>query len=85
LWKPGRNQYNDIANIQYSKLPETFGCKDWFCKRVELLEELDQAISHITSNPNQAAYIEVMIPASENSPLPKEILDRYFKLDTPSP
>lgn len=85
LWKPGRNQYNDIANIQYSKLPETFGCKDWFCQRVELLEELDQAISHISSNPNQAAYIEVMIPASENSPLPKEILDRYFKLDTPSP
>ena len=31
-----------------------------------------------------AAYIEVMIPAAENVPLPEEALDAYFKLRTPT-
>ena len=31
-----------------------------------------------------AAYIEVVIPAAENVPLPEEALDAYFKLRTPT-
>ncbi|MCP9809702.1 alpha-keto acid decarboxylase family protein [Cyanobium sp. HWJ4-Hawea] len=84
IWKPGRNQYNDIASIKYSRLPEVLGCKAWHCRQVATLGELEDAIKHISNNPSQAAYIEVMIPSSENVPLPKEALDMLFKLETPS-
>jgi len=84
IWKPGRNLYNDIAPIRYSMLPEAFGCRDWLCRSVSTIGELEDAISEIEQNPQQAAYIEVMIPAAENVPLPEDALDAYFKLRTPN-
>ncbi len=84
IWKPGRNLYNDIAPIRYSMLPEAFGCRDWLCRSVGTIGELEDSINEIEQNPQQAAYIEVMIPAAENVPLPEEALDAYFKLKTPT-
>jgi len=84
IWKPGRNLYNDIAPIRYSMLPEVFGCRDWLCRSVSTIGDLEDAISAIEHNPKQAAYIEVMIPAAENVLLPEKALDAYFKLRTPT-
>jgi indolepyruvate decarboxylase len=84
LWKSGRNLYNDIAPIRYSMLPEAFGCRDWLCRSVGTIGELEDAISEIEQNLQQAAYIEGMIPAAENVPLPEDALDAYFKPRTPT-
>jgi indolepyruvate decarboxylase len=84
IWKPGRNLYNDIAPIRYNMLPEAFGCRDWLCRSVSTIGELEDAITTIEHHPDQAAYIEVMIPAAENVPLPDKALDAYFKLRTPT-
>jgi TPP-dependent 2-oxoacid decarboxylase len=65
-------------------LPEAFGCRDWLCRSVGTIGELDDAIKEMEQNPQQANYIEVMIPAAENIALPEEALDAYFKLLTPT-
>ena len=36
--------YNDLAQWQYSKLPQALGCEGWFSTRVTTCGELDQAI-----------------------------------------
>jgi len=51
--------YNDLAQWRYSKLPEAFGCEDWFVVRVKTCGELDDAIKKAESS-NKAAYIEVI-------------------------
>lgn len=83
-WKPGDHRYNDIAPIRYSLLPEAFGCGDWISRQVCTIAELDEAMAVIERHHEQAAYIEVMIPASENVPLPESVLDMLYKLKTPS-
>ena len=85
IWTPGIHRYNDIAPIRYSLLPEASGCSGWFSSRVQTVGELEAAMNTIENQPDQAAYIEVMIPASENVPLPDDVLDALYKLKTPSP
>lgn len=74
--------YDTVADIRYSELPEVFGCADWFTARVQTVAELEAALAHVSSTEG-AAYIEVMIPAEESQPLPKQITDLDYKLEIP--
>jgi len=60
--------YNDLAQWHYSKLPEAFGCDDWFTARVTTCNELNDAINK-AENARTAAYIEVVTDKYAASPL----------------
>jgi indolepyruvate decarboxylase len=51
--------YNDLPKWEYHKLPETFGCKDWYAAKVSTTGELDAALEEV-NNGDRAAYIEVV-------------------------
>ncbi|MEM8953741.1 MAG: thiamine pyrophosphate-binding protein [Verrucomicrobiota bacterium] len=51
--------YNDLPNWKYYKLPEAFGCEDWYCVRVTTTGELDAALEEASCG-DRAAYIEVV-------------------------
>ena len=76
--------YDDLAPVEYHLLPAAFGCKGWFSARVRTVAELETALDAVESH-DGAAYIEVMIPDEESQPLPKEAIDRGYKLLTPDP
>jgi len=64
--------YNDLAQWQYSKLPEALGCEGWFSTRVTTCGELDQAIERAESC-GTGAYIEVMTDKYAASPLAQKL------------
>ena len=74
--------YDDLAPVQYHRLPAAFGCRDWLSVKVTTVAELDDALDAIEAH-DGAAYIEVMIPGEESQPLPDEVIDRGYKLRTP--
>lgn len=74
--------YDDIANVQYHRLPEFFGCKDWLSAKVATVGELEDILARIEKH-NGAAYVEVMIPNEESQPLPDDVIDSGYKLRTP--
>lgn len=74
--------YDDIAPVQYHLLPEAFGCKGWLTARATTVAELDTVLAAIATH-DGAAYVEVAIPDEESQPLPREIIDRGYKLQTP--
>jgi indolepyruvate decarboxylase len=76
------HEYDDLAPVQYHRLPAAFGCRDWLSVKVTTVAELDDALDAIEAH-DGAAYIEVMIPEEESQPLPEEIIDRGYKLRTP--
>ncbi len=78
------HEYDDLAPVQYHLLPEAFGCRGWLSTRVSTVAELDAALDAIEAH-DGAAYVEVMIPDEESQPLPEEVLDRAYKLQTPTP
>jgi hypothetical protein len=45
---------------------------------------LEDALAEVESQPNRAAYMEVMIPANENVSFPDNVIDHIYKLKTPS-
>lgn len=51
--------YNDLAQWQYSKLPEAFGMPDWFSARVSNNQELDAALTR-AQEAETGSYIEVV-------------------------
>ncbi len=51
--------YNDIPKWLYHKLPEVFGCQDWYCVKVSTSGELDAALDEVNNN-DKAAYIEIV-------------------------
>jgi indolepyruvate decarboxylase len=51
--------YNDLAPWNYSELPKTLGCADWFTARVTTLGELDEAMKSGRAS-KSGAYIEIM-------------------------
>ncbi len=51
--------YNDLPQWQYHKLPETFGCRDWYSAKVSTTGELDAALQKVNNN-DTAAYIEIV-------------------------
>jgi indolepyruvate decarboxylase len=64
--------YNDLAQWQYSKLPEALGCEGWFSTRVTTCGELDQAIERAESC-GSGAYIEVVTDKYAASPLAQKL------------
>ncbi len=76
--------YDDLAPVQYHLLPAAFGCQGWLSAKVTTIAELDEILDAIESH-DGAAYIEVMIPEAESQPLPREVIDRGYKLQTPRP
>jgi len=75
--------YDDLAKVNYHLLPQAFGCEGWLTAKVTTVAELDNALDRIEAH-DGAAYIEVMIPGEESQPLPASIIDRAYKLRTPS-
>jgi indolepyruvate decarboxylase len=74
--------YDDLAPVNYHRLPEAFGCTGWLTAKVGTVAELDKALDDIESH-NGAAYVEVMIPDEESQPFPDAAIDRAYKLRTP--
>jgi indolepyruvate decarboxylase len=74
--------YDDIANVQYHRLPEAFGCKGWLSAKVATVGELEDILERIEKH-DGAAYVEVMIPNEESQPMPEEVIDIGYKLRTP--
>ncbi len=76
------HEYDDLAPVQYHRLPAAFGCRDWLSVKVTTVAELEDALEAIDAH-DGAAYIEVMIPDEESQPLPEDVIDRGYKLRTP--
>ncbi|WP_319469770.1 thiamine pyrophosphate-binding protein [uncultured Pseudodesulfovibrio sp.] len=51
--------YNDLAQWNYSKLPEAFGMEDWYCARVATNGELDAALIQ-AGQADSGVYIEIV-------------------------
>ncbi|ABK89027.1 alpha-keto acid decarboxylase family protein [Francisella tularensis subsp. novicida] len=51
--------YDDIAQLNYTKLPEAFGCNDWLAIRVKTSEELAKALKKAREH-QSGVYIEVI-------------------------
>lgn len=79
--QPG-HYYNELAPVDYHRLPEAFGCQDWLTAKVTTVAELEQVLDEI-GDYDGAAYVEVMIPHEESQPLPDDVIDRAYKLRTP--
>ena len=77
------HEYDDLAYVDYHKVPEAMGCKNWITAKVTTVGELDAVITRI-NQANSPAYVEVMIPASESAPKSEDIKDRAYKLRTPA-
>lgn len=76
------HEYDDLAPVNYHRLPEAFGCRNWLCAKVSTVAELEAVLVDIEAH-DGAAYIEVMIPDEESQPLPDDVIDRGYKLRTP--
>ncbi|MCX5929376.1 MAG: thiamine pyrophosphate-dependent enzyme [Synechococcus sp. LacPavin_0920_WC12_MAG_50_7] len=76
------HEYNILAPWSYSKLPITMGCDNWWCARVESVAELENAFKDINMQQN-AAYLEVVVPASDSKHIAQAIVDRLQKQHTP--
>jgi indolepyruvate decarboxylase len=74
--------YDDLAPVDYHRLPEAFGCRNWLCAKVSTVAELEKVLDDIEGHAG-AAYVEVMIPDEESQPLPEHVIDRGYKLQTP--
>jgi indolepyruvate decarboxylase len=72
------SSFNDLPQWQYSKLPEVFGCKDWYSVKVETTGELDAALEKI-NNSDQAAYVEIICERYDMPPM----ADVMFELTRP--
>jgi indolepyruvate decarboxylase len=68
------SSFNDLPKWQYSKLPEVFGCEDWYCVKVETTGEMDAALEQV-SNSDQAAYIELICERYDMPPLSEAMFD----------
>ena len=66
--------YNDLAQWQYSKLPEALGCKDWLSVKVTKNNELEDALKKIETC-DCGAYIEVCMDKMAASELAMKIHD----------
>ncbi|MFV9925086.1 MAG: hypothetical protein AB8U93_05480 [Francisella endosymbiont of Hyalomma scupense] len=51
--------YNDIAQLNYNKLPEAFGCKGWLTIKIKSQTQLAQALEQARIHP-KGVYIEVI-------------------------
>jgi indolepyruvate decarboxylase len=66
--KDPESSFNDLPKWQYHKLPEVFGCEDWYCARVETTGDMDAALEKVNSG-DQAAYIELVCDRYDMPPM----------------
>lgn len=52
--------YDDLAQLNYSKLPESFGCQDWLSYKVTTEQELKDALNHARKHQKGGVYIELI-------------------------
>jgi len=52
--------YDDIAPLDYVKLPQAFGCKNWLSLRIKTEQELVDALKQARLHPN-GVYIELIL------------------------
>ncbi len=71
--------YNNLAQWQYSKLPEALGCKDWLTVKVTKNNELEDAFKKI-GECDCGAYIEVCMDKMAASELALRIHDSIKSL-----
>lgn len=64
--------YNDLAQWQYHKLPEGFGCNGWMVRRATTCGDLDTIMSEL-DNTKTGAYIEIVTPKMSAPPLMEAI------------
>ena len=76
--------YVALPKIEFHKLPEAFGCKDWIAKKVSTVKELDDVLALIQLS-DAAAYVEVVTTIDEFKPYPTNLLEYLYKIDTPQP
>lgn len=70
--------YNDLAQWNYSKLPEAFGMADWFCARAATNAELDAALEG-AARAASGAYVEVVTGTMEASDMALALNRIVFK------
>ena len=66
--KDPESSFNDLPKWQYHKLPEVFGCKDWYCARVETTGNMDAALEKVNSG-DRAAYLELICDRYDMPPM----------------
>jgi indolepyruvate decarboxylase len=71
--------YNDLAQWQYSKLPEAFGCKDWLAIKVMTNGELKEVFKKVDEC-DCGVYIEVCMDKMAASELAMRIHDSIKNL-----
>ena len=74
--------FNLLPIIDYHKLPEALGCKNWLTAKVSTVAELESILAQIDHH-DDAAYISVTISKSESKPLPIKVRERMYKVATP--
>jgi indolepyruvate decarboxylase len=72
-WDP-EQAFNDLPKWEYAKLPEAFGCKDWFSVKVTTTAELDAALATINKS-ERAAYVEVVTDRYSMPPMSKTMFE----------
>ncbi|MDC0335654.1 thiamine pyrophosphate-binding protein [Pseudodesulfovibrio sp.] len=70
--------YNDLAQWNYSKLPEAFGMEDWLCARVTSNGELDDALKRAGES-DTGVYIEIVTGMMEGSDMALALNRIVFK------
>lgn len=74
------HEYDRLAAWNYAKLPEVFGCRDWYSVRVETVAQLSQALE-VAGRGDRAAYVEIVLGAADTPhPLPDPVLDRMYEV-----
>ena len=68
-----------IAPWNYTELPKTLGCADWFTARVTTLGELDEAMKSARASKSNA-YIEIMGGTMD---MPPALAFAHGRLETP--
>lgn len=69
--------YNDLAQWNYSKLPEVLGCTGWYSAKVQTCGELDLAIKE-AEKANTGAYIEIVTGKYEAPELSKKFRQAFI-------
>jgi indolepyruvate decarboxylase len=64
--------YNDLAQWQYHKLPEGFGCTGWMVRKATTCGDLNKIMAEL-NNTKTGAYIEVVTPEMSSPPLMEAI------------
>jgi len=68
------SSFNDLPKWQYHKLPEVFGCEDWYSVKLETTGDMDAALEKVNSS-DRAAYLELICERYDMPPLADIMFD----------